>query len=45
MIDALEDVESSLEYYWDNLREISGGDARILNTKLEPVLESIKRVQ
>jgi hypothetical protein len=31
MIDALKDVSISLDYYWNNLREISGGNPNVVH--------------
>lgn len=45
MIEALGEVEASLDYYWDNLREISGGSPHMIHKELEPVLSQVKRVQ
>lgn len=45
IVEMLEDVESGLDYYWDNLREVSGGNASQIQKDLEPVLACAKRVQ
>lgn len=45
MVDMLAEVEDSLDYYWDNLREVSGGNPDHIHRELEPVLASVKRVQ
>ncbi len=41
----LEDVEAGLDYYWGNLREVSGGNGSQVQRDLEPVLACVKRVQ
>jgi hypothetical protein len=45
MVAALKQVEDSLDYYWDNLRELSGGSPNRILGELEPVMAQLKRVQ
>lgn len=45
MVDVLKEVEESLDYYWDNLKELSGGNPQHVHRDLEPVMSSLKRVQ
>lgn len=34
MVEILEDVEDTLDYYWENLREISGGNPNQIHKEL-----------
>lgn len=45
MVMMLDEVESGLDYYWDHLREISGGNPNYIHKELDPVLSSVKRLQ
>lgn len=34
MVEALEEVGEGLDYYWDNLRELSGGNPQVIHQEL-----------
>ena len=45
MVEVLEEVGEGLDYYWDHLREISGGNTEVIHKELGPVMESVRKIQ
>lgn len=45
MVDALTDVEDTLNYYWHSMKDQSKDYSQNIQKELEPVYDAFKRVQ